>query len=914
MDSKHLLSRQRLIEKLSDGINYRVMLIHGPAGFGKTSLAMQWREILIEQGHRVAWLSIDSEDNDPERCINYIVGAIHSVEQSIEVNTTSLSEVISSHAIKFILIELINQLETFGDKIYLVLDDWHFIDNPVIHDALNFLIESAPSNFHIIICSRTQPPLPIYTLQVKHQLYVINSMDLRFDESETTNFLLENNSVNLNYEDVHTLWRKTEGWIASLQLILLMLRTQKTGDNFLNVFDNVEKIHSISEYLAENVLQTLPADMLDFLLKTSILERLNGDLCNVVTGRQDSQLLLKQLYKQGMFIRPLDQEQHWFQYHHLFADFLQRRLKRRLPEQINALHLAAAQWFANIDQTAEAVHHAIAAQDIEQAICLVEKDAMWLVEHSFMGTLLRLIDKLPAKNIQMRCELQLAIAWAYCLTHHQQQAQQALDFVEKALATTPHKNEKNILIEAGVLQACIDMYADRLDKVVQSLPSNFDEKAIHNPWVVVVANNIMTYVLIHTYRYTDAVQLQKRSNRLHHQTQGALSSVYGDCFAGIAYLEQGQLHKATQCVKAAQKTAWDEAGKHSHAACLSGALLGQLYYERNQLEEAEIVLTDSRALGAEGGVADFYMATYYYSSRIAVSKNNLSEAYAILAEGQNIAQKLQLPRLDFVLRSELIKLYLLEDNIKSAEHMMQQWHELGMPTQKSGITEHMLDIRACAEARLLCRLGDLVRALELVTTVLQNDIQRHRAYHEISTRTLMAIIMNKSGRYSDAEEMLLPALRLGFEQEVIRSFIDEDKEIIKVIARVAKRCRQDDTMNTSADFNRWLGNMLTLVDLHSEETSMMSIKSITKNNTTQASTKSSKVLIEPLKVLIEPLKDKEVHILKMLEKGLTNKEIARNLNVSVDTVKWYLKAIYTKLGVARRAQAVIEAKALNLLD
>lgn len=903
-DFRHLLLRPRLMDKLIEGIDYRITLIQAPAGFGKTSLAMQWREYLANQNYHVAWLSLDVEDNDPERCINYIVEALRSVEESIEVNTTALSRSRSLKAIKFILIELINQIETLNERIYLILDDWHFISNQAIHDVLNFLIECAPEHFHLIVCSRTQPPIPIYTLYAKHQLYVIDSTALRFDETETSFFLCEINHVNLNHEDIHTLWLKTDGWIASLQLILLMLKTQKRENGLLEFFNNFENIHSVSEYLAENVLDNLPPDTLIFLLKTSILDRLNDDLCNTVTGRVDGQDMLKRLYKEGMFIRPLDQEQIWFQYHHLFAEFLQNRLKRQLPDMLTSLHLAAAKWFANVHQTAEAVNHAILAKEMKLAISWVENDAMWMVEHSFMGTLLRLTDRLPEKSIQMRCELQLAIAWAYCLTHHQPEAQRALDFVELALIEQNHLNERSIRIEAKVLQACIDMYADRLDKIEHLLPDHFKAEDIHNPWMVVVANNVITYVLIHTYRYQEAVQLQKHSNQLHNQTRGPFSGIYGDCFAGIAYLEMCELNMAEQCFKKAQERAWQEAGKYSHAAYLAGALLGKLYYERNQIDDAEILLMDSRTLGVEGGVGNFYIATYCFCTRIAILKSNLLQAHAIIKEGQHVAKELHIPRLDFSLRCELMKLYLLENDISSAENLMIQWHELVMSTERSIFIEHMIDIRNCAEARLLCSKGDYVRAIDEVSAVLQKDIDRKRVYSEIATRTLLAKIMNMAGRYSQANEILLPALLKGYEQGITRTFVDEGQEVMKIIDRLSKQCRQQNITDTSAEFNRWLSKMLMIAKLH-EDNEVINLSSHVNKPIAQS--------LLSTELIIDPLKDKEIHIIKMLEKGLTNKEIAKNLNVSVDTVKWYLKNIYNKLGVSRRTQAVSEAKKLNIL-
>lgn len=899
-DHIRLVLRPRLIDKLIENINHRVILIQGPAGFGKTSLAMQWREFLLNQNYRVAWLSLDAQDNDSTRCINYIVAAIHSVEESISVNTTALSESQSNRAIKLILTELVNQLELLNVPLYLFLDDWHFVTNQDTQDALNFLIECAPDHFHLVICSRTQPPLPIHTLRVKHQLCIIDSTDLRFDKNETSHFLSQSNKLNLKPKEVHTLWKKTEGWVASLQLILLMLQKQKSQTDFINLFDDIGKIHSINEYFAENVLNSLPSDTLDFLLQTSILERFNDDLCNTVTQRLDSQDLLESLYKQGIFLKPLDQESCWFQYHHLFAEFLQRRLQRQMPGKTKTLHLSAAQWFAQHDQTDEAVHHAIAAKQMKLAIHLLEKDSMWLVEHSFMGTLLRLIDKLPEQDIRMHCELQLAIAWAHCLTHHPHKAQQALNLVDMALTSKPYANEPNILTEARVIQACIHMYADRLDKTDEILPTHFNKEDNHNPWVVVVANNIKTYVLIHNYKFDEALKLQNQSGRFHQQTRGPFSIVYGNCFAGIANLKQCKLTIAEQYFKKAQKKAWEKAGKHSHAAYLSGALLGQIYYERNQINEADVLLTDSLALGVEGGIANFYIATYCFSSRLAIVKNNFEQAHAILDKGQQVAKALSIPRLGFLLKSELIKLYILQGNIESAKHVMQQWSKTVIPSRETSIVDQLVEIRSSAEARLLCRTGEHEKAIEILSPILADNISKQRHYYEMGTRTLLSKALNKAGRNREAEDVLWPAVLKGFEQGMTRVFIDEGQDVIKVIERLAKQCRPECTICSTANFNPWLISLISSFKV--QQQSKANIHSNLDHT------------IKTPKQSVESLKDKEIHILKLLEKGLSNKEVARNLNVSVDTVKWYLKTIYNKLGVSRRAQAVIEAQKLNLLD
>lgn len=913
-DFGHLLLRPRLIKQLTDGIDYRVTLIHGSAGFGKTSLASQWHDYLVGQGASVAWLSLDTEDNDAERCIKHIIEAIRLATPSITVDTIALSESKSEQTIKYIFTELINKIQRFDAAVYLVLDDWHLIQNPKLHQALTFLIEHAPDHFHLLICSRSLPDLPLATLRVKNQLLEIDGSDLRFDESESAAFLQELNHLELKPKIIRTLWQKTEGWVASLQLVLLVLRADNSHKGLSNLTANLDNNHSIGEYLAENVLDNLPKHTLDFLLQTALLDRLNGDLCNAVTGRTDSQKQLESLYQQGLFIRPLDQEQQWFQYHHLFASFLQRRLKRHQAEKIPALHLAASHWFAAQGQTDEAVRHALAAHADELAITLVEQNAMWLVEHSFMGTLLSLVDKLPKEKIKRRCELQLAIAWAHCLTHHQQAAQEALDCVARALVREDHPNEKAIRAEARVVEACIDIYADRLDGVEALLRPCFKEPQAYSPWILAVAHNILTYVLIHTYRYEEAIHLQHQAQRYHQKTQGPFSGVYGDCFAGIAALATCQLTVAADYFTQALNQAIEQAGQHSHAAYLSGALLGQLLYERNQLDEAEKLLENSRKLGLEGGVADFYIATYIFSGRLKILKKQWGDAHTVFNEGKQAAIKLQIPRLQFTLKSELIKLYLREGNVKTAKRLMAYWEQTHVitPSATPGIAEQMLDIRERAKARLSRGDGSYQQTIEMLSAILQETIKNSRRYAEVRVRTVLAGAMNKAKQYDQAEATLLPALLVGFEQGIIRTFLDEGTAITPVIQRLCERERHHQLPdNVPLNFGRWLINLLAA---DKAQQSLVNDKDKTSETQKQQTPPLTAEAIQNTQDLIEPLKPREIEILKLLDTGLANKEIARELNIGVNTVKWYLKSIYTKLGVNRRAQAVSEARHLKLLE
>lgn len=877
-----LVDRQRLLDLLDARRDRKLTLIHAPAGFGKTTLAAQWRERLQAQGAAVAWLSVSRDDNPLGRFLTYLVEAVRVGEPSITLDVTTLLEAKAEQAADIVVSDLVNEFAAVERDFYLILDDWHLISEHAVRDVLSFLLDHAPPRLHVVLTSRERPAMPLARLRVDDQLTEIAASDLRFSVGESRAFLCDVNELSLDDGAVQSLWNSTEGWVAALQLALLSLRT--AGDTAHSIECFSAKHHVIGEYLAENVLDHLPADVLEFLLATSILDRLSGSLCAAVSGIAGSQQMLEHLDKQDLFIQPLDETREWYRYHHLFAGHLQRRLERGSPQRVAGLHAAASRWFAEHGHTDEAVSHALSAGDPERAVELVERDAMWLVEHSYMATLRNLVTRLPAWRLHARPQLQLAIAWGHCLTHRAGDARVALDQAEAHLATQDLSPWHEAVVEAGVVEACIRIYQDRMDGVEEMVRPSIERSATYRPWVVAVASNILTYVYLHRFDYAAALRLQAWARPFQDRTQGPFSGIYGRCFAGIAAKALGRLDEGVDCFRDALRMANASIGRHSHAARLAEALLGQAMVEMNELDEAERLLDDSRALGLEGGVADFSIATYVSSSRLLARRGEITGAHAVLDEGERTAAHLGFTRLAAAVLCERMRLWVAAGEIATATRAF----DAGPGTSPAGwpVGPETRELLHLALARLRRAQGRAVEAVTLLQPLLEGALAQHRLTFEVRVRLQLALALDAANEPAASRAMLADALVAGLNAGMKRSFLDEGAHLVKLMAALHDGMGSEDSSDVV--WMRLRAPLARLVAIGLDEG-------------------AGQPAVRPA-VTPGVLKDREAEILRLIERGSSNKEIARSLAIGVDTVKWYLKSIYSKLGVSGRAQAVYEAR------
>lgn len=896
-----LVARPRLTDALAHVLTRRLALIHAPAGFGKTTLAVQWSDSLAAREVTTSWLSLDAADNDLPKFLAYVVEAIRIVEPDIGSGLTALIESSVEGVAEFVLGELVNEFQTYDREFVLFLDDWHLIHDFTIHAAVDFLLSRAPANFHLIVTSRSRENLPLARLRVQDELVEIDSADLRFSHAESNSFFEGAKVQKLGRDEVESLWRSTEGWVAALQLASISLRRTGARERILSWAAGSP--NDVGDYLAENVLSSLPVRLVDFMLKTSVLGRLSADLCLAVTGEPASADLLDQMVRQELFLLPLDDEHHWFRYHHLFAKFLQRRLERELPMQIQGFHIAAAKWLSRRGQTAEALEHALAAGDIRLAIELVEKDAMALVQNSYMATVLGLVSQLPRAQTTYRPRLQTAVAWAHCLTHHPPEAEEALFNVLQAADSLDPEARKLLIDEANVIRGCIDVYADRIDRIVILVQPCLDNRASFQPWVVGVAANLLAYRYLLTNQLDLVAPLEAWARAYQDRAEGLFSGVYGRCFSGMASLASAELKVAKRHFLDAVVLARNTTGRQSHAARLAGALLGQLQYEMNELEDATQLLEESRILGFEGGVADTYMATYVVGARLRAQKGDSSGAHEILNEGQSTARHLRLDRLAASVAAEQVHLSLRQGDRSSAQRALADFGPQLRDAEPatSEVDAQIWEILQQARARLLVEQGHFDAAIDVLRVLLRRARDSSRLYLEVRLSVALVVALDISGQSARAEDLLAHAVAQAVRCGMVRSILDEGPHVVAVLERLREKARQQQDCAESPSTFGASAELLISAANDPERGICVQPESATLSIT------QGKQQFEDF------LKPREIEILRYLDQGHSNKEIARTLSISVDTVKWYLKGVFLKLGVTRRGHAIAEARRLHML-
>jgi LuxR family maltose regulon positive regulatory protein len=856
-----LVSRSRLMERMRVALNYGLVLVSAPAGSGKTTLVSDWTRH-IEKTTPAAWVSLDEGDNDPVRFWDYFIAALGEVTPSVGDTAASLLHSTPPSTTESVLAALVNDLVGVPNDFVVVLDDYHVIKSEAIHTSVTFLIEHLPPRMHMVIATRTEPPFPLSSLRGRGTMLDIGAEDLRFTIEETAALFKNMQNLELTPEHVSALNARTEGWAVGLAMAALSMGKQKDIHGFVAEFTGSQRY--AMDYLADEVLKRQSDEVRHFLLKTSVLERLTGSLCDHVSGREGSQAMLEDLEKANLFLVPLDESREWYRYHHLFAELLRQQLHQTSgDEELNRLHRKASEWHENNRLVDGAIHHALAARDWERAMRLIYVECEARIKRGEWDTLFGWFQMMPEDVLHSNPRLYSQYANVLITRSSLEAAEAILGRLETASQT-----DATLQGEVAFFQAVIAYRRGDLKRTVESLEKALEQLPEESGAMRVRALHMLGVFDMGAGRLGRA---QSREAEVVRTARRVGESWVGATAAGnlsLILLLRGRLRQAI----AAGQQAVDLAGQ-SPASAGSRSALGVVLYERNELEGAARSSRLAIKWSELSGYAESRLWAYYCLAQALLANGDVAGAEKEMVKGDEASRHLT--------ASPVFRAWHTAHRVMFA---IQRGDLAGAVDWGSQLSELPLAFfwAQHAPARLLIAQGHKTVAAEQLHDLYQKFVQGGAEGYAITLRVCQALA---AATPAEALTFLVEALTKGEPEGYVRTFVDEG-ELLAPLLR--KALAQGITPEYTAQ-------LLNIIEAEDRQRKM-------KNELPAASSANPDLLGA-----------RELEVLRLVSEGLSNSEIATKLMISLSTAKTHVHHLLEKLYARDRAQAVRRAKELKLI-
>jgi LuxR family maltose regulon positive regulatory protein len=879
-----LVPRTHLVERLQQGMECTLTLVSAPAGFGKTTLLAQW---FAENGLPVAWLSLEPEDNDPTRFLSYLIAALQTLDA--QLGTTALAMLLTPQPPlpEAVLAVLISEVTSRGAAEFaLVLEDYHVITDESIQRGMTFLLEHLPPQIHLVLATRADPPFPLARLRAQGRLTEVRMADLRFGATETRLFLQDVMGLDLPPEAIATLERSTEGWIAGLQLAALSLQGRADVSAFMVAFSGSHRF--VLDYLSEEVLARQPTSVQQFLLHTSILDRLSGPLCDAVREQEGSQAMLEALERANLFVVPLDDERGWYRYHHLFAEVLRRHLLQAEPKLPPALHRRASAWYEQHELPVEAVQHTLAIPDVGLAARLIEPIALRLAFQGQIYMVLGWLDTLPEALIRTRPRLCVYYAVLLTFTNQLDAAEELLPEVERGIQEMPAEQAQPIMGWVLSTRAAIAAFSGDIEPAVslarqalELLPETDRGGALVTTSRAYLVSGDVTPAS--EREVAAAVAWIRASSHL-------LAIEISICLLAHLHVLQGRLRQtAATYAQVMQVVPRPEVLQTMYSSLFYYFGLGDLLRECNDLEAAERHLLQGMTLVKGMLTLEPFVAILGYTAlaRLEQARGNARESLATLDALARLAEQRHFPpHLLAQVAAVRAQLELVQGNlaaaIRWAENCGLSMKDDDLPYSREDEYLALVRVRV-AQARRYPQNPLLQDVLHLLDRLLGDAQAKARMSSVLEIFVLRALAEEAQGNRTSAISTLERALVLAAPEGYIRLFVDEGAPMLALLRQAQTRSRVP-------------GYVTTLLRAFGEQHDLVLPPPS-----------------PPTSSLAEPLTEREREVLRLLLDGASNREIARRLVVSVNTVKRHVYNLCGKLGVQSRNQAIAHARTLNLL-
>jgi len=847
--------RSRLIQRLDEGLRlgHRLTLVSAPAGSGKTTLLSEWAARI--RG-RTAWLSLDNADNDPVRFWTYLIAALQAAH-SLGWDALQLLQAPQAPSAPAILTPLLNDIAALPGSVVLILDDYHAIATQAIHDGLAFLLDHQPQQLHLVLSTRADPPLPVVRLRARGQLTELRADDLRFTADEAAAFLNEMMNLDLAPEDVTALETRTEGWIVGLQLAALSMQGRADRREFIAAFTGGH--HYVLEYLTEEVLARQPAPVQRFLMQTSVLERLCGSLCDAVTGEDGGDATLAHLQRRNLFIVPLDDEHHWYRYHHLFADLLRQRLGQAMPpEQVCELHRRASAWYEREGSLEEAVRHALAAEDFERVAQLAEGAARASRLDSRLTTLLQWVDALPDDVLGAHPRLCIYQAWARFLNGQLDLAQRALGDSRRALESlSPTPENAALRDELTTLLDIIEMIARGL---IHSVDGKIEE----------------------------AIQTCRAARELALEAGHVFLAAHATEGLALAQYHQGHLRQSAQLCRQVIELAERGLGVAQVPLAAAGYVeLAGVHLEWNELDAVADCLNKAIVLCQRVGVTQTLTEAYTVQSRLRQALGDIDGAFDALRVARQSGYATDAYSIaNFRLATQQARLALARGRVAEVERWVQRM-EAALTVEKIGrpLLVAFRETLHTILARAYLQQGEAGQAIAVLDPLYGPAEAAGSFGRVIEIGLLKALALQAQGKSSEAVASLKRSLTLAEPEGYVRLFLDEGAPAAELLKALQRDPEVPPHVQSYAQ---------KLLEAFGEATE-------DDRPRVGAST------------LVEPLTQRELKVLQLINEGYSNRQIAEALVIALNTVKRHTSNLYGKLGVNSRTQAIARARQLGLI-
>jgi LuxR family maltose regulon positive regulatory protein len=948
-----IVSRPRLFAILDHAAQRRVTLLAAPAGSGKTTLISSWLQAVQQgSGNReqgtgafgaqntarersigsIAWVSLDAQDNAPLRFWSHLFAAVETALPGIGTAILDMSPTTPDSNIDRALTALLNDVATCTEPLILVLNDLHVVTAPAIYHVLSQMIDHMPPQMRLILISRINPPLPLARWRAHGDLTELRIDRLRFTVDETSQLLNETLQLGLNQGDIIALTERTEGWVVGLRLAALSLHGGAKPSSVIAGLNGNDRF--ILDYLVDEVLSRQPDSLQQFLIQTAILDRLHADLCEAVTGRADSYTLLEDVERANLFLVPLDRERYWYRYQQLFADVLRARLLRTAPREVVELHRRAAQWYMERSMFLDAGPHVVATEDTELMVTLLQESGVTLLDRGDVSLLKEWFGALPKKEIRTRPRLCLIYAWMLITMNKPDTVEQWLDRASVAVSSNVDRDtfaneraENAIAFTRAVLRSLPmstgglpDAPSLTVDQIPTFLPSSIRR----------IASWALSYSFIAGGKPIEALRALEQADVTYSDAEWPYRAArpHG-VFVHLAVL-RGELIEADRICTHALAEATTISQPLAPVMSLLYSGMAMIRYEQNDLTAAERYAREGVELAQKWENPFVVFQSWMILARVQRAQGVLDEAQASLtrAEGADTVMSW----LGMLWASEQIQIDLASGNLAVAQKhtvLLTGWsgaeHVHPLPPWY-----YMADLTLARVALLSERSADAIAILERLMCVVEAE---GWWYILIEALALYALALQAQGDPETAQQNLLRALTLAEPQGYKWIFLDPTLPTQPLLRRVYARLNNGSAGSAPAGLSDYVSALLPAAqqtsllaqsdgDLPRDGRKMEDRRQPRYNGTLVGmSNVPGDVVMAPgtnhnhaaTVEMIEPLSEREYAVLRLLESGMSNQDIADALIVSVATVKKHLLSIYGKLNVHNRTQAVATARALQLL-